>query len=115
MYDDQGGEWSVTEGQVEMAALLEADAKALGADVYVSPESYVYVTVPSNLMYDVPSMGISCHLDYTNEAPYQGIKPSVIKYEGGDIVLGPGKVLSPDSLRGRDLKHLVGKTLIHTD
>jgi tripeptide aminopeptidase len=115
MYDDDNGEWSVTQGQKEMAQLLAADAEALGAEAYVSAECYVYVTVPSNLKYDVPSMGISCHLDYTNEAPYQGIKPSVTKYEGGDVVLGSGKVLSPDSLQGRDLKHLVGKTLIHTD
>lgn len=115
LYDNVNNDWTMTDGQVEMAAMLAADAKALGADVYVCPDNYVYVTVPSNLKYDVPTVGISCHLDYSQEAAYQGIKPSVIKYEGGDIVLSKEKVLSPDSKEGRDLKGLVGKTLIHTD
>ena len=115
LYDNVNNDWTMTEGQAEMAAMLAADAKALGADVYVSPDNYVYVTVPSNLKYDVPSVGISCHLDYSQEAPYQGINPSVLKYQGGDIVLSEGVVLSPDSPQGQDLKGLVGKTLIHTD
>ncbi len=115
LYDNVNNDWTMTEGQAEMAAMLAADAKALGADVYVSPDNYVYVTVPSNLKYDVPSVGISCHLDYSQEAPYQGITPSVLKYQGGDIVLSEGVVLSPDSPEGKDLKCLEGKTLIHTD
>lgn len=115
LYDNVNNDWTMTEGQVEMAAMLAADARSLGAKVYVCPDNYVYVTVPSNLTYNVPSVGISCHLDYSQEAAYQGIKPSVVKYEGGDIVLSEGKVLSPDSKEGRDLKNLVGKTLIHTD
>ena len=115
LYDNVNNDWTMTDGQVEMAAMLAADAKALGAEVYVCPDNYVYVTVPSNLKYDVPTVGISCHLDYSQEAAYQGIKPSVVKYEGGDIVLSKEKVLSPDSKEGRDLKGLVGKTLIHTD
>ena len=115
LYDNVNNDWTMTEGQAEMAAMLAADAKALGADVYVSPDNYVYVTVPSNLKYDVPSVGISCHLDYSQEAPYQGINPSVLKYQGGDIVLSEGVVLSPDSPEGKDLKCLEGKTLIHTD
>lgn len=115
LYDNVNNDWTMTEGQAEMAAMLAADAKALGADVYVSPDNYVYVTVPSNLKYDVPSVGISCHLDYSQEAPYQGINPTVLKYQGGDIVLSEGVVLSPDSPEGKDLKCLEGKTLIHTD
>ena len=115
LYDNVNNDWTMTEGQAEMASMLAADAKALGADVYVSPDNYVYVTVPSNLKYDVPSVGISCHLDYSQEAPYQGINPTVLKYQGGDIVLSEGVVLSPDSPEGKDLKCLEGKTLIHTD
>lgn len=115
LYDNVNNDWTMTDGQVEMAAMLAADAKAMGADVYVCPDNYVYVTVPSNLKYEVPSVGISCHLDYSSEAPYQGIKPNVLKYEGGDIVLNESMVLSPDSEYGYELSGLVGKTLIHTD
>ena len=93
LYDNVNNDWTMTDGQAEMAAMLAADAKALGADVYVCPDNYVYVTVPSNLKYDVPSVGISCHLDYSQEAPYQGIRPSVLKYQGGDIVLSEGAIV----------------------
>lgn len=108
-------DWTMTPGQKKMAKRLAADARALGADVYHSPDNYVYVTVPSNIDKDVPVLGISCHLDYSNEVPHKNLKPSVIKYEGGDIRLNKDMVLSPDSLQGKDLKNLVGKTIIHTD
>lgn len=115
IYDNVNDSWTMTAGQKEMASMLAADARALGAEAYVCPDNYVYVTVPSNLNYDVPSVGISCHLDYSSEAPYVGIKPRITKYTGGDIVLSEGMVLSPDSLAGQELKHLIGKTIIHTD
>ena len=114
-FDNINNTWTMTPGQEEMAKLLASEAKELGAEVYHSPDNYVYVTVPSNIGYDVPAIGISCHLDYSEEAPYKGIKPIVTRYQGGDIVLSPGIVLSPDSKEGRDLKSLSGKTIIHTD
>ncbi|MBE6240011.1 MAG: M20/M25/M40 family metallo-hydrolase [Bacteroidales bacterium] len=113
--EGDGKVWTMTDGQVQMAAMLAEDAKALGAEVYVSPDNYVYVTVPSNLDYDVPVVGISCHLDYSCEAPYQGIKPSVTEYKGGDLKLSEDIVLSPSSDYGKDLNGLIGKTLIHSD
>lgn len=114
-FDNVNNSWTMTNGQTQMATLLASDAKELGAEVYHSPDNYVYVTVPSNLDYDVPTIGISCHLDYSEEAPGVGIKPKVIKYQGGDITLSPGIVLSPNSKEGKDLNRLIGKTIIHTD
>lgn len=106
---------SITPGQIEMANLLEADVQALGAKVFKSEWQYVYVDIPSNIEKDVPVLGFSCHLDYTPEAPGEGIKPTVLAYSGGDIVLADGSVISPANPDGVDLPGLVGKTLIHTD
>ena len=114
-FDNVNNTWTMTPGQEEMAKLLASEAKKLGADVYHSPDNYVYVTVPSNLEYEVPAIGISCHLDYSEEAPGENIRPIVTKYKGGDIKLSPDIILSPNSKEGRDLKSLVGKTIIHTD
>ena len=33
LYDNVNNDWTMTDGQVEMAAMLAADAKALGAEV----------------------------------------------------------------------------------
>lgn len=113
---DVAGEFPMTDGQIEMAEYLEKEAKTLGADVYRSENAYVYVTIPSNIKEKVPTLGISCHLDFTPEAPGGDIIPIVKHdYQGGDILLGNGQYLRVDSPEGADLKNLIGKTIIHTD
>lgn len=113
---DVAGEFPMTDGQIVMAKFLEDEAKALGADVYRSEDAYVYITIPSNTNDKVPTLGISCHLDFTPEAPGGNINPIVKRnYQGGDILLGNGKYLRVDSPEGADLKNLIGKTIIHTD
>jgi len=110
------GSYPMTPGQIQMAKLLKADAEALGAKVTMTEWGYVYVDVPSNVKKEVPVLGISCHLDYTPEAPGKGIKPTVITdYKGGDIILADGSVISPSNPDGADLPGLIGKTIIHSD
>ena len=107
--------YPMTAGQEEMAKLLRDDIVALGAKAKISPWGYVYVDIPSNIREKVPVLGISCHLDYTPEAPGKGIKPTAITYSGGDIALGNGLVISPSTPEGADLHKMVGNTLIHSD
>lgn len=107
--------YPMTDGQMEMARLLKADIEALGVAATLTDWGYVYAEVPSNIGSDVPVFGISCHLDYTPEAPGKGIKPTVIKYDGGDIKLADGTVISPSNPDGADLPELIGKTLVHSD
>ncbi len=114
-YAQNPNDWYVSPGQENMARLLETDIKALGAEVYRSEDSYVYVTIPSNVKGDVPAFGISCHLDYTPEAPGENIIPVVIKnYDGEDIPQDNGKFIRVNSPEGAALKSLKGKTIIHT-
>ena len=115
--------YPMTPGQEEMALLLKSDAEALGAKVFLSEWQYVYIDVPSNLDLDVPVLGISCHLDYNTETYGANVKwealpsihPIVLEYKGGDIEQAPGRYIKVESVEGRDLPGLVGKTLIHTD
>ena len=56
------------------------------------------------------------HLDVTPEAPAQDIKPIIhYDYDGGDIKLPAGIVLSPNSPQGMHLKNCIGKTIITSD
>lgn len=107
--------YPMTDGQMEMASLLKADIEALGVNATLTEWGYVYAEVPSNIGTEVPVFGISCHLDYTPEAPGKGIKPSVLLYNGGDIKLADGSVISPSNPDGAELPELIGKTLIHSD
>lgn len=110
----KGDEYPMTEGQKEMAQKLLNDAKALNVQVTLSEWGYVYVTIPSNIKKDVPTIGVVCHMDITPECPSQGIQPKVITYNGGVIDLGNG-VIDPATPKGADLPNLIGKTIVHTD
>ena len=113
--DTSDGSYPMTDGQMEMARLLKTDIEALGIDATLTEWGYVYAEIPSNIDADVPVLGISCHLDFTPEVSGKGIKPTVITYNGGDIKLPNGDVISPSAPNGADLPGLIGKTLIHSD
>lgn len=120
---DTNDGYPMTPGQEEMALLLKNDAEALGAKVILTEWQYVYIDVPSNLDHEVPVLGISCHLDYNTETygsnitweKLPEIHPIILEYKGGDIEQTPGRYIRVNSVEGKDLPGLVGKTLIHTD
>lgn len=89
-----------TAGQREMAEAIYADieeaatASGLKIEYAMSKENYVYVTIPSNIEADgIPSLGISCHLDVTPEAPGGHIAPIVDTLDGHTIVRTDGSTL----------------------
>lgn len=110
----------MTDGQKEIANYIFNELKTIDKDhvldIKMSSDYYIYVKVPSNLDKEVPSVMFMAHLDVTPEANGEGINPQVhYNYNGGDITLGNGLVLSPDMPEGRHLKALVGKTIITSD
>lgn len=89
-----------TQGQHNMALALKADvedavakSKVSGVMVELSNADYLYVTIPTNVRTACPTMGISCHLDVTPEAPGSNIVPIVDKRSGHTIVRTDGSTL----------------------
>ena len=119
--DDPNPEsFPMTEGQKEIATYIFDELKTIDknsiAEIKMSPDYYIYVKVPSNLEKDVPSVMFMAHMDVTPEANGKGIQPQVhYNYDGGDISLGNGLVLSPNMPEGSHLNDVVGKTIITTD
>lgn len=111
----------ISPGQIKIAEYLENElcgiCKGSDATIIRSNDQYVYVKIPSNIKNkDVPSLMFMAHLDVTPEAPAQNIKPIVhYNYDGGDIKLPAGIVLSPNSPQGTHLKNCKGKTIITSD
>ena len=110
--DPQDESYPMTPGQEVMAALLKKDAEELGAKVVLTPWQYVYVDIPSNIEKDVPTIGVSSHLDFNTETyganiTYKDIPdvhPIVIEnYKGGDIEQSKGRFIRVDSEEGADL------------
>jgi len=106
-----------TAKQWDLANKLAEELKQIGlSDVSIDDKSYVMATLPSNLDYEVPTIGFVSHFDTTPDFTGKDVKPQIVKnYDGGDIVLNAEKniILSPSYFK--DLLLYKGQTLITTD
>lgn len=89
-----------TAGQHNMALAIRSEvmsipeaSRAHGVECIVSEQNYVYVLIPANISGSCPSVGISCHLDVTPEAPSGNIVPVVDTLNGHTIVRTDGSTL----------------------
>jgi len=106
-----------TEKQWNLAKILVKELEAIGlSNVTLDDNCYIMATVPSNLDYDVPTIGFVAHIDTSPDFTGANVKPQVHEnYDGKDIVLNKEKniVLSPDYFD--DLLLYKGQTIITTD
>ncbi|WP_342753167.1 peptidase T [Shouchella clausii] len=103
-----------TEGQLELGRILVEELKALGlTEVTMDENGYVMATLPSNTEKEVPTIGFLAHVDTATDFTGKNVNPQVHEYNGGDIELGHGYVLSPKQFP--ELAGYEGHTLITTD
>lgn len=106
-----------TEKQWDLARQLEKELRSIGLeDVDLDENCYLMATLPSNLDYEVPTIGFVSHIDTSPDFTGANVNPQIIEnYDGGDITLHKdlGIVLSP--LEFDDLLLYKGQTLITTD
>jgi tripeptide aminopeptidase len=118
---DDVDDFPSTQKQFDLAKLLVEELKTMGlTDAHVDENCYVYATLEANLSgsmsaREVPIIGLVAHMDTSPEAPGANIKPQVITYEGGDIVLpeDPKMVISPE--KNPELNDYVGMKIITSD
>ena len=103
-----------TKKQWNMANLLVEELKAIGLqDVTVDENAYVMATLPSNVDYEVPTIGFISHFDTSPDFSGENVNPQFVEnYDGGDIVLNKEQniVLSPSYFE--DLLLYKGNTII---
>ncbi len=105
-----------SEKQWDLARKLHQELLDMGmSEVTIDENAYIMATLPSNVEYDVPTIGFISHFDSTPDFTGKDIKPQIIEnYDGGDIPLkGSDLVLSPDYFE--DLKQYKGQTIVTTD
>ncbi|GFD76365.1 peptidase T [Tenacibaculum sp. KUL113] len=106
-----------TEKQWNLAKVLEKELKEIGmADVELDENCYLMATLPSNLDYEVPTIGFVAHIDTSPDFTGANVKPQIHEnYDGKDILLNKEEniVLSPDYFE--DLLQYKGQTIITTD
>jgi len=110
--DSNSGLNPSTKEQFDLADILKEDLEKLGLEVYFDEEHcYVYGYLKGNI--EAPKLGFIAHMDTSEDAKSEAIKPQIIiNYDGNDINIG-NKVLKVDD--NIDLKNHIGKTLITSD
>ena len=115
--DEHARSMPSTPGQMRFAESLTEELKALGLhDVSLDENGYVMATLPANTRRtDTPIIGFIAHMDTSPDMSGRDVKPRIVTYTGGDIVLNErlGIVLSPDVFP--ELNNYLGQELIVTD
>jgi tripeptide aminopeptidase len=118
-FDTQSAEESQTvpstEKQLTFAHYLKEELQREGLqEVEMDDKGYIYATLPATLHTDIPTIGFISHYDTSPDCSGANIKPRVVEhYDGNDITLSEGMVLSP-TLFPELLDH-VGEDLVVTD
>ncbi len=116
------GQVPSTRGQLDLARLLQAELLKLGARrVHLGRNGYVMAAIPSNLPPGhpargrVPRVGLVAHLDTSPAAPGAGVKPQVLTYKGGDLVLPGDRSVVIRASENPALAAEVGRRIVTSD
>lgn len=87
--DDASQSVPSTPGQLELAKLLVTELQELGIeDAMMDDYGRVYGHLPATEGYeDKPVLGLIAHMDTAPDVSGEGVKPRLVEYTGGDIVL----------------------------
>ncbi len=112
-----------TPGQLVLGEYLAKEMDEMGMDgAHMDADGYVYGFIPASKGWEEkPAIGLVAHMDTSPDAPGDNVKPRIITYNGGDIVLENGDIISEADypaikpLAGQDLVVTDGTTLLGSD
>ena len=115
---EESGEHPSTKGQFDLAKILVMELLKMGIprdDLYFDEDHcYIYAKIRSNTPAALPAIGFIAHMDTSLEASGKDVRAQfVFDYDGDDIELRTGNVLSPEVFP--ELLLYKGKTLITSD
>ncbi len=103
-----------TPGQKLLGAALVEEMRAIGiADARMDENGYVYGSVPGTA--EGPVIGLIAHMDTAPDCSGENVRPRIVEYTGGDLVIDAAQnlVMRPQDFPSLDRN--VGKHLIVTD
>ena len=120
-YDTQSDENSTavpsTEKQKILGAALAAELSQMGLQsAHMDDHGYVYAWLPATPGCEgVPCVGLIAHMDTSPDASGAGVKPRIVEYQGGDIVLNEERGIVMREADVESLARYKGQRLIVTD
>ena len=103
-----------TEGQKMLGQQLVKEMLEMGiSDAHMDAHGYIYGTVPGDP--EKPVIGLIAHMDTAPDMPGANVRPRVVLYNGGDILLNEKENIRLRASEFQSLAEDVGKHLIVTD
>ena len=108
-----------TPRQHQMARVLGDELLSIGlSDVAVDDHAYVTATLTASAGAEsAPALMLCAHIDTAPDAPASGVRPRVVRYEGGPLVAGvvDGVPVQTTPEQVPDLAKFVGQDIVVTD
>ena len=103
-----------TEKQVNLSRILVEELINMGIkDAHVDEFGYVYATIPSNSIKDIPTICFCSHVDTSPDCTGANVKPIIHKnYQGQNLVLPDDTSQIIKFLEHEDLAHQIGNDII---
>ena len=116
-YHANRGTTPSTDRQFDMARLLVEELHGLGIDnAFMDDTCYVYASVPATPSCEhLPAIGLIAHMDTTPDMTGKDVKPQVLHYEGGDLVLNQEQNIVMKGSDFPELQKFVGQDLVCSD
>ena len=111
---DESDEFPSTAKQKVLAEHLAEQLRGMGLNGRMDDYGYVYADIPANCE-GAPAVGFIAHMDTATELSGANVKPRIVHYEGGDIVLNEEKNIVMRAAEFESLAQQIGKDLIVTD
>lgn len=106
-----------TSEQTVLGMELCDEMRELGiSNVTIDDNGYVYGEIPaSEGCENAPVIGFIAHMDVVSEVPFTDIKPKIVAYNGGDILLNEKENIYLSVKEFPEMKDCIGQQLIVTD
>ncbi len=105
-----------TAKQFDLLNLLKAELEEIGlTEITLTEKGYLFATLESNTDKELPVVGFIAHVDTSPDMSGKDVKPQILEYKGGDIILNEALGIVTTIEDFTELGKYVGHTLITTD
>ena len=106
-----------TEKQWNLAKVLVEELEQIGMqDVTLDDNCYIMATLPSNVDFEVPTIGFIAHMDTSPDFTGKGVNPQIHRnFDGKNIVLNAAQNIILDAQYFDDIQQYKGQDIITTD
>lgn len=106
-----------TEKQWNLAKVLVEELEQIGMqDVTLDENCYIMATLPSNVDFEVPTIGFVAHMDTSPDFTGKGVNPQIHRnFDGKNIVLNAAQNIILDAQYFDDIQQYKGQDIITTD